>query len=62
MTGPDQMSSPAGMDAARSSDVWIVVPAYNEGPVIGEVIRDLLSQYPNVVTIDDGSDDDTYRR
>jgi glycosyltransferase involved in cell wall biosynthesis len=51
------------MDTAkRPSDVWIVVPAYNEGPVIGEVIRDLLLLYPNVVAIDDGSDDETYRR
>lgn len=57
------MSSPAGIvTAQRLSDVWIVVPVFNEGPVIGEVIRDLLSLYPNVVAIDDGSDDETYKR
>lgn len=40
-------------------DVWIVVPAFNEGPVIAEVIGQVLSAYPNVVAVDDGSDDDT---
>ncbi len=40
-------------------DVWIVVPAYNEAAVIGEVIADLRSVFDHVVCVDDGSQDDT---
>jgi polyprenyl-phospho-N-acetylgalactosaminyl synthase len=39
--------------------VWIVVPAFNEAGVIGDVIADLRSVFPNVVCVDDGSSDDT---
>jgi polyprenyl-phospho-N-acetylgalactosaminyl synthase len=40
-------------------NVWIVVPAFNEAGVIGDVIADLRSIFPNVVCVDDGSRDDT---
>ncbi len=40
-------------------DVWIVVPAYNEAGVIGDVIQQLRSVFENVVCVDDGSADDT---
>ena len=43
----------------RNHDVWVVVPAFNEAPVIGGVLRQLLSKFPNVVAVDDGSSDDT---
>lgn len=43
-----------------AEDVWIVVPVYNEGPVVGDVLRQLLEVYPNVVAVDDGSADDTH--
>lgn len=46
----------------RLEDVWIVVPVFNEGPVIGDVIRQLCVGYPNVVAVDDGSADDTHLR
>jgi len=38
---------------------FIVVPAYNEGSVIGEVIRELRRLPATVVVIDDGSSDQT---
>ena len=38
---------------------WIVVPAFNEAPVIGEVVRGLRAEYRNVVVIDDCSADGT---
>lgn len=38
-------------------DVWIVVPNFNEGAVIGEVIAELRSVFDNVVCVDDGSSD-----
>ena len=40
-------------------NVWIVVPAFNEAGMIGEVIADLRSVFSNVVCVDDGSRDDT---
>jgi polyprenyl-phospho-N-acetylgalactosaminyl synthase len=40
-------------------NVWIVVPAFNEAGVIGEVIADLRSVFDHVVCVDDGSDDGT---
>src|SRR4051812_38416215 len=39
--------------------VWIVIPAFNEAAVIGEVIADVRSVFDNVVCVDDGSSDDT---
>lgn len=43
--------------AHRNSDVWVVIPLYNEAEVIGGVIRGLLTEFPHVVCIDDGSTD-----
>lgn len=40
-----------------NADVWVVVPTYNEDPVVGEVISRLLEVFPNVVGVDDGSTD-----
>lgn len=44
---------------SETRDVWIVVPAYNEAGVIGDVISQLRSVFANVVCVDDGSADDT---
>jgi len=44
---------------SETSDVWIVVPAYNEAGIIGDVIGQLRSAFANVVCVDDGSADDT---
>ena len=40
---------------------WFVVPLFNEGAVIGDVIRALRERYPLVVCVDDGSADDSAR-
>ena len=40
-------------------DVWIVIPAFNEAAVIGEVIADVRSVFDHVVCVDDGSADGT---
>ncbi len=40
-----------------NSDVWVVIPLYNEASVISEVIRELLPIFPNIACIDDGSQD-----
>lgn len=39
--------------------VYVVVPAYNEGSAVYDVVRELRSQYSNVVVVDDGSHDAT---
>lgn len=43
----------------RHPDVWIIVPAFGEAAVIGDVIADICSAFDNVVCVDDGSADDT---
>ncbi len=43
-------------------DVYVVVPAYNEGRVVAGVVRDLRRICRNVVVTDDGSRDDTYEQ
>lgn len=43
----------------RYHDVWIVVPAFDEGGVIGDVIADIHSVFDHVVCVDDGSRDGT---
>jgi len=41
----------------------VVVPAYNEGKVIGSVISDLKkSGYVHIIVVDDGSADETFRQ
>lgn len=39
--------------------VWIVIPAFNEAAVIGEVVADVRSVFDHVVCVDDGSADGT---
>jgi polyprenyl-phospho-N-acetylgalactosaminyl synthase len=45
--------------ASEMRNVWIVVPAFNEAGVIGDVITDVRSVFTNVVCVDDGSEDGT---
>ncbi len=40
-------------------DTWIVVPAYNEATIIGDVIADVRAVFEHVVCVDDGSTDGT---
>ena len=42
---------------AKNPDVWVVIPLYNEAPVIGGVIEELKREFANVVCVDDGSTD-----
>jgi polyprenyl-phospho-N-acetylgalactosaminyl synthase len=44
---------------SETLDAWIVVPAFNEAGVIGDVITALRSVFTNVVCVDDGSADGT---
>ncbi len=40
-------------------DTWLVVPLFNEGPVVGDVIRSARETFAKVVCVDDGSEDES---
>ncbi len=52
-------SEDAATTPADRASVFVVVPAYNEGPCLEQVLGELRATYPNVVVVDDGSTDDT---
>lgn len=47
------------MSVTITETIWVIIPAFNEGEVIREVVSDLLSHYRNVVVVDDCSLDAT---
>jgi glycosyltransferase involved in cell wall biosynthesis len=47
------------MNMHQQAKIIVVVPSYNEGAVIGGVVRELKAMYEHVVVIDDGSTDQT---
>lgn len=40
-----------------NDDVWVIVPTYNEAPMVRSVVEALREVFPNVVGVDDGSTD-----
>lgn len=42
-------------------DVWLIIPVYNEAPVVAGVVDEALRTFPNVVCVDDGSADGSQR-
>ena len=42
-----------------NTDTWLVVPLYNEGTVVGDVIRHARETFCKIVCVDDGSSDDS---
>lgn len=46
-------------DSGLPPDAWVVVPAMNEARVIRQSITGLRTVFPNVVVVDDGSEDTT---
>ncbi len=47
---------------ADNADAYLVIPLYNEGPVIGDVVAAARSVFPHIVAVDDGSRDDSALR
>ena len=47
------------MPSAESRACCVIVPAYREEKRIGRVVRGILAHCPNVLVVDDGSDDRT---
>ncbi|AKE40447.1 glycosyltransferase involved in cell wall biogenesis [Corynebacterium kutscheri] len=51
------------MDTSQDfSDTWLIIPCYNEGAVIREVIENARKTFPNIVAVNDGSSDDSARQ
>jgi glycosyltransferase involved in cell wall biosynthesis len=46
----------------RLDDACLVVPLYNEGSVVADVVKGALDVFPLVVCVDDGSSDDSAER
>ena len=40
-------------------DTFVVIPAYNEGRVLVQVIEAVSKVFPNIIVVNDGSSDDT---
>lgn len=55
--GASGPSSDPQFGPTGQSDVWLVIPVYNEAPVIATVVSDALGTFPNIVCVDDGSRD-----
>ena len=47
------------MPVHQSARVMVILPAYNEGPIIEMTVRNLLSAGYEVIVVDDGSQDGT---
>lgn len=56
---PTRPGETAAGDPAGNSDVWLIVPCFNEGTVIEDVLRAAGQTFPNIVAVDDGSVDDS---
>lgn len=55
------MSETSNQARIGASDVTVVIPAFNEGTHIGNVVRELIAEVPgvHVLVVDDGSSDNT---
>ncbi len=42
---------------AQNHDVWVIIPCFNEAPVVRSVIDEVIQHFPHVVVVDDGSRD-----
>ena len=40
-------------------NIYVVIPAFNEGAVLQKTISELKRKFKNVIVVDDGSDDKT---
>lgn len=55
-------TSPQPQEAASTTpvtDTWLVMPLYNEGQVVRDVIERARTVFPYIVAVDDGSKDDS---
>ena len=57
---PARKDSTAELTETARGGTFVIIPAYNEGKLLGSVVREVRAVYPNVVVVDDGSTDDTF--
>jgi len=51
------------MENQTESKIFIVIPAFNEGSVIQDVIKEIQNAgYENIIVVDDGSSDNTHEK
>jgi glycosyltransferase involved in cell wall biosynthesis len=62
----DRDGSPLLHDAtserAAAPLIFVVIPAFNESPSVGDVVQSVRARFENVIVVDDGSSDDTGER
>lgn len=46
-------------EAPLYDDVWLIIPCFNEGTVIHDVVAQARLTFPNIVVVNDGSRDDS---
>jgi glycosyltransferase involved in cell wall biosynthesis len=46
----------------KKENIWVIIPAYNEGRNLAEVIEKTKGYVKNIVVVDDGSRDNTYNK
>lgn len=49
----------ANSAASDFSDTWLIVPCFNEGSVIRDVLSNARQTFPNIVAVNDGSADNS---
>lgn len=42
-----------------TDQTWLVIPLYNEGEVVRDVLIDVRKTFPNIICVDDGSSDNS---
>lgn len=53
----DEVTGSDPGDAELAARTWLIVPVFNEGEVLGDVVAGIRRVFPNVVCVDDGSRD-----
>lgn len=61
---PDSRQEPAYGHASPDllADAWLVIPLFNEAPVVRGVIEQARRTFTHVIVVDDGSKDDSVRQ
>lgn len=50
------------MSNSALDHTWLIIPLFNEEPVIFDVVSEALQIFPNIVCVDDGSSDNSAER
>ncbi|MDI6725169.1 MAG: glycosyltransferase, partial [Methanobacterium sp.] len=54
-------SSQSNHPKLSDPNIYVVIPAYNESKLIGNVIEEIKPRNFNIIIVDDGSTDETYK-